>query len=223
MADQPQVALDAGRCNLRQSRVPPARKIRSRYITDDLVGDLREIPTECGQAVRFVALPAFGRARAAQSSAARLVSRTAERRTPARSTCARQRSLPSFRMYAMRDPVRAPCGRSMQDQRKLQEIEWSPGQESNLDLTLRRRVHCPLCYREASAARGLPTASPRSIRAGLRASQRRRLLNKRAGQPGAVLAPFKSRCGRCYPHGLWIKSCSSSHLVAVAFNVSNAP
>jgi hypothetical protein len=30
----------------------------------------------------------------------------------------------------------------------LQEIEWSPGQESNLDLTLRRRVHDPLCYRE---------------------------------------------------------------------------
>jgi hypothetical protein len=77
-------------------------------------------------------------------------------------------------------------------QRKLPEIEWSPGQESNLDLTLRRRVHCPLCYREASAARGLPAASPRSIRAGLRASRRRRLLNKRAGQPGALLAPFKA-------------------------------
>jgi hypothetical protein len=35
--------------------------------------------------------------------------------------------------------------------RKLQEIVWSPGQESNLDLTLRRRVHCPLCYREVKA------------------------------------------------------------------------
>jgi hypothetical protein len=37
-------------------------------------------------------------------------------------------------------------------QRKLPEIQWSPGQESNLDLTLRRRVHCPLCYREGGAS-----------------------------------------------------------------------
>ncbi|SPE35201.1 hypothetical protein SBBP1_80035 [Burkholderiales bacterium] len=28
---------------------------------------------------------------------------------------------------------------------------WSPRQESNLDLTLRRRVHYPLCYGERRA------------------------------------------------------------------------
>ena len=138
-------------------------------------------------------------------------------------------------------------------QRKLQEIEWSPGQESNLDLTLRRRVHCPLCYREGRASliltlvplcgrgepndsfsrragegpgarlRGLPAAPRRSIRADPRIAERQRLLNKRAGQLGDVLARFKAHAVRCYPHGLWIKSRSSSHHVTVPSNVSNAP
>ena len=129
----------------------------------------------------------------------------------------------------------------------------SPGQESNLDLTLRRRVHCPLCYREGRASliltlvplcargepngsfsrragegpgarlRGLPAAPRRSIRADPRIAERQRLLNKRAGQLGDVLARFKAHAVRCYPHGLWIKSRSSSHHVTVPSNVSNAP
>ena len=72
---------------------------------------------------------------------------------------------------------------------------WSPGQESNLDLTLRRRVHYPLCYREMVAgarnvARSLLAVLSRSIRAAPRVTPQWRLLNKQAGQLRAVLAPF---------------------------------
>jgi hypothetical protein len=41
---------------------------------------------------------------------------------------------------------------------------WSPRQESNLDLTLRRRVHYPLCYGEALHSR---LSVPRFLPLGL--------------------------------------------------------